>query len=174
MIDRFTQGALSFWAQLLGGNAWVKAISISFGAALAWILPSQAVRDTGIACIVLVALDTITGMVAAIRSGKPISSAKFSRVLSKLIAYGSVVSVVSICGKYLPGMVDFRIPLITASLYLILATEGISVLENAASLGVQLPPGLVKWLKGKLNDQIDSIQKEDQIGSNLQPRNEND
>lgn len=155
MIERFSSGAVSFWMQLVGGNGWVKASAMYLGALVAWVLPSQAVRDTTIACVSLIALDTMTGVVAGIKAGHPLSSAKFSRVLSKAVAYSSVVAVVSICGKYLPGMSDFRIPGITAVLYLILATEGISVLENVSKLGVKLPKGLVKWLKGKLNKELD-------------------
>lgn len=159
MAERFAQGAVWFWAQMLGGNVWVKALFGAIGAGVAYILPSAAVRDTAIAAAFMVALDTVTGIASSLRKGKPLSSARFSRVLSKLIAYGSVVAVVSVCGKFLPGLSDFRIPGITAALYLILATEGISVLENANSLGVALPKGLVKWLKGKLEDEANALEE---------------
>lgn len=155
MIQRFATSSGNFWAQMLTDHAWFKAASAAMGGWLAYILPTEAVRASCGACAILIAIDTITGIAASIRSGHPLSSAKFSRVLSKLIAYGSVVAVVSICGRYLPGLADFRVPAITAALYLILATEGISVLENASKLDVKLPKGLVKWLKGKLQEEAE-------------------
>lgn len=126
---------------------WVAAAGAGILGAL---LPTEAQQTAAVGAASLVILDTITGVVASKYSGKPITSAKMGRVLVKFLAYGSVIAVAGIAGQSIPGGQSVHGATVTAVLTLIIATEGVSVLENARAMGAVLPLGLEQWLAGRI------------------------
>lgn len=136
--------------KLFADVAEVKFPIALLGGAVAYFLPTEAQQGAAIGAAHLIALDTLTGVVAARMTGKAITSAKLGRALVKLLAYSSVLSVVAICVKHIPGAGIAQAPTVTGVLSLILATEGISVLENVRAMGISLPFGLEGWLAGRI------------------------
>lgn len=145
--------AMQFFAQALPTKFW-QVIVASAGFAVTWILPTDALQDSSIGVIALVAFDTLTGIVAAAKEGKAISSKGFGRVLAKLCGYASAVAAVSIATKFLPGLPIAREAAINAVLWTIIATETISVLENAHRINpeIGIPTWITKWLRDRIND----------------------
>lgn len=117
-----------------------------------YFLPLQASRELAVAAILLVALDTITGIWAALVRGRKVSSSKFARVLSKLLGYGSVVIVCSVGSKAVPGAASLQAPAVCWVLGFVAITEGISILENVGRMGVKAPPFLLEWLRKRLKE----------------------
>lgn len=140
----------------LANPAW-KWIIATIAAGVSFVLPQQLQKDMAVAAAVLIALDTATGLIAAWSTGQAVSSAKFSRVLAKLVGYGSVVIVSAVAGKFLTN----GSPLGEASqigvLTLVLTTEGISILENVRKMGLKFPSPLERLLGG-VKDQPDTSQ----------------
>ncbi len=130
------------------GWKWLLATAV---AAIDFVLPTTLGRDMCLAACVVILLDTITGVVAVAAAGHAISSAKFSRVLVKLLGYGSVMIVAAIATKFIPGAPSDMS--VTAVLTLVLCTECISILENVRRMGIKLPFGLDKWLSNRLDQQ---------------------
>ena len=64
--------------------------------------------DFAIAAGLLITFDTVTGVWSTIVTGHKITSAKFSRVLTKCIGYGSVVIVCSVATHTIPGAEGFQ------------------------------------------------------------------
>lgn len=85
--------------------------------------------------ITLVTLDTLTGVLAARLSGIKITSAKFGRLLVKILAYCSVLIVVAVVGKSIVGLNQWQEPTCTAVITAMILTEGISILENVNLMG---------------------------------------
>lgn len=145
-------------AKLLADLAPSKIILAFVGALAGYALPTQAMQQAAWACLYLVLLDTLTGVVAVVcerergETGAPISSARFGRVLVKLLAYFSVVSVVAIGNNAIPGAKELEGASVTAVLTYIVVTEGISVLENVQRMGFKVPLGIDKWLKDRTED----------------------
>jgi phage-related holin len=140
---------------LMVGKLFADVAEIKFPAAflagtVAYFLPTEAQQGAALGAAHLIALDTLTGVVAARMTGKAITSAKLGRALVKLLAYSSVLSVAAICIKHIPGASIAQAPTVTGVLTLILATEGISVLENVRAMGVTLPFGLEAFLSGRI------------------------
>lgn len=108
-----------------------------------------------VAAFVLVALDTFTGFWASLVSGRRISSARFSRVLTKLLGYGSVVVVCSVA-SHVPGVEGLQGVAVSGVLAFVTLTEGISILENVGRMGVKAPPFLLAWLRKRLAATEDS------------------
>ncbi len=133
----------NYLGKMIFDDSW-KWILATAMAAVEFVLPTSLGRDMCIACCVLIALDTITGAIASAVAGHAISSAKFARVLVKLIGYGSVLIVASIATKFIPGAPSEVS--VTAVLTLVIVTECISILENVRRMGLKLPFGLDKWL----------------------------
>ena len=126
-----------------------KAFAAVAGGAIAYCLPDQGARDTATAAVVLILLDTLTGVVAARSSGAAISSTRLSRALVKLLGYGSVVIVAAIGARMVPGAVGLSGASVGAVLGLVVATEALSVLENVHRMGLKVPFGLEKFLLAK-------------------------
>jgi phage-related holin len=140
----------SVTAKLFGNAAAGKWLAAFFAGVLTYFLPTSAQQSAALGAAHLIALDTVTGVVAARMSGKAIRSARFGRALVKLLAYGSVISVVAVAVNHVPGGVSVQGASVSSVLTLIIATEGISVLENVRAMGFQLPLGLDQWLEGRL------------------------
>jgi hypothetical protein len=80
-----------------------------------------------VAIAVLVLIDTITGIMAAVKSKDPITSSRMKRVISKMFLYYSATVVGFIASTYL---VDGALPLEKMITTLIGVVEVKSILEN--------------------------------------------
>lgn len=150
--------ALPAVGKLVADMPAAKAVAAVIGGAIAYCLPDQGARDTATAAVVLILLDTLTGVVAARSSGQAISSARLSRALVKLLGYGSVLIVAAICARMVPGATGLSGASVGAVLGLVVATEALSVLENVHRMGLKVPFGLEKFLSAKAdaggNDEV--------------------
>ena len=114
-----------------------------------WMFPTPLLRETVIVAMVAVAIDTMTGLMAAWQSGQ-ISSRGFARVIIKGAGYFSVCFVASAATRYVPGLTDMHGFGVGAALGVILLTELISILENVHRMGLELPFGLTAILQQRL------------------------
>lgn len=127
---------------------WLGALCMAI---VSYFLPAQAQRDAMVGAIWLILTDMVTGMIAARSTGKAITSAKLSRTIVKVIAYGAVISVASVVTRHIPGAAEFQGASITGVLTLMILTEAVSILENARAMGVTLPDTLERWLKDRVD-----------------------
>lgn len=124
-----------------------------------FVFPTPLLRETAVVAIATVAVDTITGVMAAWQAGT-ISSRGFARVLMKMVGYGSVCFVASVATRYVPGMTDMHAFGVGAALGVILLTELISITENVHRMGVELPFGLTDILRDRLSSRQQPQQEE--------------
>ncbi len=140
-------------AKMLASSSGGKWLVAGLGALLGYFLPTPAQQSAALGAAHLILVDTITGIVAARQTGEAITSARLGRVLVKLLGYSSVLSVVAVSVNHIPGAMAAHAPTVTGLLGLIIATEGVSVLENVRKMGVSLPFGLEEWLAGRVKPQ---------------------
>lgn len=131
---------------------WIAAAAFT---ALQFVLPESGMRELAGVTLLFVVLDTATGIAASIISGNRITSARMSRFFVKILGYASVLFVCSMAARYaLPtggeNSFDVRTVLVNVLLWVILLTEGISILENVQRMGIKLPPFLSNILKDRL------------------------
>lgn len=110
------------------GAGIVKAILLALVMAVNYLLPTSTLQTATIAASALVLLDTLTGIMAAYAEGKPRSSVAFGRVIAKSFAYFSVVIVAAVVERVILKETGLSVTL--GVLFLIIAREGISILEN--------------------------------------------
>jgi phage-related holin len=146
--------------------------------AVKWLFASLAViseylfgdvttRNMGVAAFGLMLLDTITGFTAAYAVGQPITSAKLSRILVKLVAYGSSIIVAAVVTRHLPGFGAAHAVVIAVVLGILIATEALSVLENIHRMGFRKLGFLTRLIEGKLKQLED-----DPFNDRLEPKPE--
>ena len=123
---------------------------VALAVASEYLFGTDVVRNMGIAAFGLMFLDTITGFVAAFSSGQPITSAKLSRILVKIVAYGASIIVAAVTTRHMPGLDSAHAPVVTAVLAIVIATEALSILENIGKMGFKRLTWLSKLLEGKL------------------------
>ena len=138
--------------KLLADAWWPKVWGAGVASLLDYLLPLEASRELALAAGVLVLLDTATGVWAAFVSGRRVSSARFSRVFSKLLGYGSVMVVCGVATHVAPGAEALQPLAVSAVLGFVTMTEGISILENVGRMGVKAPPFLLDWLRKRLKE----------------------
>lgn len=131
------------------GEGFLKALILGGMAAAAYVFPTKDLQDTAIAASVLVLLDTVTGIVAVFIEKKPRTSQGFARVIAKAFAYLSVCAVAAIVEKTIFKGSGLSISM--GILWLIIATEGISVIENVE----RISGGKFRWLRALLGKVID-------------------
>lgn len=122
----------------------VKMTIIALGVATHYIFNSPSELQSAAGAAILITLDTLTGLMVAFKTGRPRTSAKLSRILTKVFGYMAVAAVASVCKKALLWQVE--LPLVDGILLLVIATEGLSILENVDALGVGKFPALKKIL----------------------------
>lgn len=110
------------------GEGMVKAVIVGLMAGATYVFPTKDLQDTAVAAAVLVVLDTLTGITAAFVEKKPRTSAAFGRVLAKAFAYLSVCAVAAVVEKTILKGSGLSISM--GAIWLVIATEGISVIEN--------------------------------------------
>jgi len=95
------------------------------------------------ALIAFVIMDYITGVIAAIACKNLSSEIGFKGICKKIMIF-TVVAVAHIIDTQ---VIKSGSTLRTMTLFLFIANEGISLLENAASMGLPIPQKLMKTLK---------------------------
>jgi toxin secretion/phage lysis holin len=138
--------------KLFADSLGAKGLGAAAAVIVEYLLPVQGSRDMAIAAGALLVLDTLTGAWAAFVSGRKVSSAKFARVVSKVFGYFSCLVVCAVAMRTVPGASGLLPTAIAVVLGFIIATEGISILENVGRMGVKTPPFLTKWLRDRLKD----------------------
>lgn len=137
-----------YWdAAFAQGIVW-KGILAAVASACAWLFPIDAQANAAIGCLALVVLDYLTGILASIRNGKPISSRRMRESILKPLTYMILLLATAILsnlfevGKRLDGAA------MTATLMFIAATEAKSLVENLIKAGVKVPPKLRNVFEG--------------------------
>jgi toxin secretion/phage lysis holin len=102
-----------------------------------------------IALLTFIGTDYITGVAVAVKNKKLSSAAGFAGLLKKMMILG-MVGVANILDIHVLG--DSAV-LRTAVIFFYLSNEGISVVENAAALGIPIPK--------KLRTVLEQLNKED-------------
>ena len=95
------------------------------------------------ALIIIIILDYISGVIIAI-SKKCLSSEIGFKGICKKIMLFLVVALAHIIDEHIIGS---GAGLRTAAIFLFIANEGVSLLENAGAMGVPIPEKLIKTLK---------------------------
>lgn len=117
-----------------------------------YVFGSAALAQAAVGCLVLIILDTCTGFYAAIVTKQDITSARLSRVLVKVLSYGSVAVVVAILTRHMPGLNDLHEACMGLVVAVVMATEALSVLENVERMGLKGFGWLSRMLKGRLRE----------------------
>ncbi len=99
--------------------------------------------------VVCMCVDYATGVIKAIKGKRLSSQIGFVGILRKLTIFGVVIVAAQI-----DAAMDLQVVCRTAAIAFYTANEGISVLENAAALGLPVPQRLVDAL-GQLKDDGD-------------------
>lgn len=110
------------------GEGIVKAVIVGLMAGATYVFPTKDLQDTAVSAAILVVLDTLTGITAVVVEKKTRTSAGFARVLAKAFAYLSVCAVAAIVEKTIFKGSGLSISM--GVLWLVVATEGMSVIEN--------------------------------------------
>lgn len=101
--------------------------------ALAFVAPIQ---NMLLSMLFLIVVDFITGLWAAIKEHKPITSSKLSRSVSKTLVYFTTVVVVHVTHKYMLDGVEF-LPIDSFAIGFIALTELKSIFENLNRISKQ-------------------------------------
>ena len=112
-----------------------------------WVFAPK--QDIVMVVMAFVALDTVSGLMKAYKSGS-VSSSGFFRCSLKLLVYMILLATGSLLDK-VTSMDTFVSALSIMATYLSV-TESISICENAAALGFKTPSTLIKFLKFARND----------------------
>lgn len=126
----------------------IKTLAGLGAGAVAYLVPTEAAQSLYIGAGLLILLDTVTGLWASYLTGKAIKSAKMARLGTKVIGYGSVVIVAAVATNAHPSFAGMREIAVCSVLGFVLATEGLSVLENVSKMGLKVPKRLREALRG--------------------------
>lgn len=124
----------------------IKAFFALIAVPFSWIFQQE--TSILISVYTLLALDTFTGIACAIKN-EGLESSKLSRILWKCLIYFIMLVVGRIVDKHLP--IAMAAPIMDA---FIVATEGLSILENISTLGFPVPTAIISLLK-KYRDKND-------------------
>ena len=138
-------------------SAWnaIQAAFTAFGGVLAWLLGGA--DGFLFALIAFVVIDYITGVLVAI-SHKELSSRVGFKGIAKKVVIFCIVGIANILDVYVLGE---NAILRTAVIFFYLSNEGISILENAAELGLPFPEK-VKGVLEQLHHKHDKNGKDEE------------
>lgn len=119
---------------------WIKSAAAAIGGAAAYLWGPWDALIT--ALIALVAIDYVTGVICAAVNGKLNSSVGFKGLMKKALIF-ALVAVAGIADRVIPAANQ---AIRAAVILFYTANEAISIMENAAELGLPVP----KRLKGML------------------------
>lgn len=107
---------------------------------------------------VLVVIDLLTGMIAAVSQGQPIESRKAFKTATKTVVYLLFFSAAFLTHKIVPYS-DF---IKTGVISFLAITELLSVMENMAKMGYSLPAKLLNQIREKNGfGKVDEDEKQD-------------
>ena len=135
--------------------AWIQIAIAAVGGFLGWAIGG--LDGFVYALIAFVVIDYITGIMCAVVE-KKLSSAVGFRGIFKKITILALVAVGHMVDEHIIGAVGFvndYSAVRTAIIFFFLSNEGLSLLENAASLGLPIPQKLkdvLAQLRGKHED----------------------
>ena len=129
--------------------SWIQAAIAAIGGTLGWYLGG--LYGFLYALIAFVVVDYITGVLRAIVE-KKLSSRIGAHGIAKKVAIFLVVGIGHLIDTYLLG--GTGAPLRTAVIFFYIANEGVSLLENATSIGLPVPAKL-KDILAQLHDRAD-------------------
>jgi len=118
-------------------------------AAIAFLAPIQAAM---IAVGLLIAIDTIFGIIAAVKSREQIQSRKFARVLIKLLAYQLLIVSAHLAQSFLSPL----IPFVNITLVYVAISEFMSIGENFSKI---TGSNFIKYLKDILNKYLNKAKE---------------
>lgn len=110
------------------GEGMIKAMLLAVSASASYLFPTVALQDTAVAAAILIAVDTVSGVTAAFVEKRRRSSQAFRRIITKAFAYLSVCAVAAVVEKTILKGSGLSVSM--GVLWLIIATEGVSVIEN--------------------------------------------
>ena len=119
----------------------IQAVFTTFGGVLGWLLGGA--DGFLYALIAFVVLDYITGVICAVEHHELSSKAGFKGIAKKVVIF-CIVGVANILDVYVLGE---NAILRTAVIFFYISNEGISILENAAELGLPFPEKIKEVLK---------------------------
>ena len=119
----------------------IQAVFTTFGGVLGWLLGGA--DGFLYALIAFVVLDYITGVICAVEHKELSSKAGFKGIAKKVVIF-CIVGVANILDVYVLGE---NAILRTAVIFFYISNEGISILENAAELGLPFPEKIKDVLK---------------------------
>jgi len=132
----------------IDGAGIAKAVTVGLGLSIQYLFGNQTEIDAVYGAAILVVVDSFTGIAVAFKTQTPRTSQRLGRVLTKIFGYLAVIIVAAVTKRAMGPVAT--IPLVNAVLWLIIATEGLSILENVDQLGVGKFPVLGKILSSVL------------------------
>lgn len=116
---------------------WMKVIASLFGMAIAWVFNDTRGYMPAVIVACLIALDSISGMLAAVLHGPGLNSKRAKRIIVKFIIYGIAIATGRLVDKLLP------VPVFAVVIEVALGlTEAQSIIENCGEAGMPIPPKL--------------------------------
>lgn len=123
----------------IGDHVWLKSMFALLAVGFDWVYGADKHYLYAIASLII--FDTVTGFFLACKRGE-LSSYGFYRFSAKVLVYFIMTATCKLMDKVLE--VEIASPIMFSFLAI---TEGISVLENVASLGFPLPKRIHKYMK---------------------------
>ena len=145
----------------------IHAVSAVFGAVIGFMFGE--VTGLLIALVFLMAVDYATGVVAAYYRKELSSQVGFKGIFKKII----ILCLISVAHMIDVHVIGQNAVVMSASIMFYLANEGISILENAASMEIPLPPALIKALKQISESQKKKDEKKDKEENDKDEEDEN-
>ena len=122
---------------------WIQLIFAAVGGWLGWVLGG--LDGFLYALIAFVVIDYITGFMCAVVDKKLSSEVGFRGIFKKILIF-AMVAVGHILDTHILGTAGDGSAIRTAVIFFYLANEGVSLLENAARLGLPIPDKLKEIL----------------------------
>lgn len=126
----------------------IQAIFVAVGGYIGWFLGG--VDGFMYALITFVVIDYITGLMVAVLDKKLSSEVRFRGIFKKVLIF-TLVGIGNIIDVYL---INNGSAIRTAVIFFYVSNEGISIIENAAKIGLPIPQ--------KLKDILEQLNKEDE------------
>lgn len=137
-----------------GWGGFLKVVIAASGLVYQYFVAGPNTVDAAVGAGILVIFDTLTGFMAAVAQKRRRTSRRLSRVITKTFGYLAVVVVAAVAQKTIAK--GSTLPLVDLVLWLVIATEGYSVLENVEKMGL----GRFKALRKLLGKVVEDDDKE--------------
>lgn len=128
-------------------ESWLKQVIIWVGTITGFLLGHDNINILWI-LLLLIMIDWVTGILAAIKNEVPVQSRRLASTAYKFIVYFSLIVTAKLCGDALGFD---KIEKLVIVFYV--AVEAYSIVENAEKLGVPIPELFRKAIKGKIDEQ---------------------